>query len=146
MTRKEKITYSVIGIIIVLLLLLWYFKARTPVIISDVNKDAPNVGPYYLSYNYPQGNLPTVDTSGETVGSQSNSDSNVPTCGCNSIAESFFASSRELTDYFNKQLEGLADTYVANVISTLPDWFGNYLNNTSGAALSNASQIGLSGF
>lgn len=141
MTRKEKITYTIIGIIVLILLWLAFHKRR-PIEVIVENAKAPDTGPYYLTYNYPTNQLPLVNTDTGVLASQSDPAAALPTCGCNS-SSAFFKSSRDLTDYFNKQLTGLADAYMENVVGTLPDWFGQYINNTTGASLSWASQRGL---
>jgi len=142
MTRQEKITYTVIGIIILILL---FFAFRKPSIAAVLEDGGQEIGPNYLTYNYSDTILPLVDTSNIYTPSQSNPQGQYPTCGCNGT-DNFFASDKELTDYFNKSLEGLADTYINNVVGSLPDWFGQYINNTTGAALSWASQKGLQAF
>lgn len=142
MERREKITYTVIGIIVLILLFMAFRKPKLVAAIENAT-GAPDTGPYYLTYNYPQTNLPTVNSAGATVPSQTDPNSGMPTCGCMSVAQSFFGSSKELTDYFNKSLENLADTYMESVVGNLPKWFGQYINNTTGAALSWASQQGL---
>ena len=143
MTKDEKTTYLVVGIIILILLFLAFRKKSLAVVLQDGGQE---IGPNYLTYNRSDTVLLGVNTSGGYVASQSDPNANRPTCGCLNISQSFFASNKELTDYFNKSLEGLADAYVKNVVGSLPNWFGQYINNTTGAALSWASQRGLQAF
>lgn len=138
MSRQEKITYIIIG---GLILILFFLVGKKPVNVIEVTEEnQPVEGPIYLNYNYPETNLPSFIPlpGGSPKIIEPEGCSGKPQCGC--ASQNMFSSNQKLVDSFNEKLGKLADVYIENVVGSLPNWFGQYLNNTTGAALSWSSQ------
>lgn len=101
-------------------------------------------GSEYYIYNYPQVEGPQA--SDMPLGNPSQTTNNaLPTCGCAGGSGGEFPSVAKFADYLQSNLTGFVKNYEDNVLSTVPSWFGQYLNNSSGNALSQAAGTFFSG-
>lgn len=104
-------------------------------------------GSEYYIYNYPQIEGPpsgNINPANSAVVSQTTGGP-LPTCGCAGGTQGEFPSVTRFANYLSDQLSGFVQSYQDNVLSTVPDWFGQYINNSTGAALSRSAATFFSG-
>lgn len=138
MNREEIIEIGAIGVGLVALYLVatrgQYQPLPQPVVSST-----PAAGPEYIAYNYqpPSGNSmgnlasisPTSAPTSEPTGG----------CGCAQPQSTTFASPTSFSDFLSSQLSGIEDTYKNNLLSSMPNFFQQYINNSSGGTAENNS-------
>ncbi len=83
-----------------------------------------NYGPYYLSYNEPKGNLPTV--SNPALMQRGAANGNLPVCtACDE--QILFGTQGDFANYLQNQLTGVWLAYKANILAMTPDFIRQYL-------------------
>lgn len=99
----------------------------------------PVAGPEYIAYNYSPPhdnvNLPIVSAATQ----QSASSSPGPCCLSSQSSMLNFSSPNSFSTYLSSQFKDLEQQYQANLMSSMPDFFSQYLNNSTGAAEGQAS-------
>jgi hypothetical protein len=136
MTKHEK--WELAGVGVAILVILYFMLRKNNVVVVPGASDSTDYGPWYLAYNVPKGYFPSVN--GSAYG---NTNPNVPSCGCSD--EALFGSTRQFTDYLTSKFSDIADSYTANVMSVLPPFLKQVVNNTtavSEAARANAVVFG----
>jgi len=80
-------------------------------------------GPYYLSYNQPKGNLPTVSVPGAMARA---ANGNLPVCtACDE--QILFGTQSDFAQYLSTQLSGVYEAYRTNILGMLPEWINQYI-------------------
>lgn len=126
MDKREK--WELAGVAALILLILYFVLRRGSGVANNPaqsQSQATTYGPWYMAYNVPKGSLPTVDSAAQ---SSNNVNPNLPSCGCDQSGE-FFASTNQFTKYLTSKLSDIADTYTQNVLSVLPPFLKETLNN-----------------
>jgi hypothetical protein len=130
--------------------------APQPTIVANASGNAPIApgrayGAEYYLYNYPQvegppgADMGIAGANGVGVVPSSTTGGGLPTCGCTGVSQGEFGTLGRLTSFFETTLEGIASGYKDNVLSVVPDFFRQYINNSTGAALSQNSAAFFSG-
>ena len=125
MTKKEKLELAGVAVAILIILYFLFWKRRMVAVAESV----PDNGPYYLSYNVPKGSLdlPTVARTPSQV------NPSAPMCGC--VASSDFSSVNKFAEFITSKFADIADSYTQNVLSALPPFMRDVLNNPGGLIL-----------
>lgn len=151
LTSKDWGEIAVLGGIV--FLAWWYFSPGTGAAVTpatDPLAAAQPGAPDYLSYNFPKTDATELTLPGVSASTQTPLGGTLPVassgCGCSpALNDNFTASLNNLADEFNASAEGFLEQYQANVLSSMPQVFSQYLGNVYGAQLSQQASVSLSG-